>query len=85
MDKALEPQDYCATWIPKNYNVTPDQRGYKKLCIKELARLTGYEESYIRNWGKDFEKAPEIARRLCAMASILNNFSIDWSTFMDKL
>lgn len=46
-------QDFCETWIPKLYDVQPDEYGYKKACINELVRLlkgTVRFETISRNW-----------------------------------
>ncbi|MEO0376213.1 MAG: hypothetical protein AAF329_16640 [Cyanobacteria bacterium P01_A01_bin.17] len=82
MDKAMTPKGYCAEWVPKLYGVSSEERGYRLLCAKELARITGYKVGSIQNWGADFAKAPKAARRICAMASVLNQTSTDWSAFV---
>ena len=83
MDQAVTPQEYCSQWVPKFHDIQPGERGYRQLCIKELTRITGYSEGSIQNWGADFKNAPDVVHRLCAMASILNRSSTDWSDFID--
>ena len=80
----MNPADYCATWVAKMYNIQPNEYGYKGLCIKELHRITGYSEKTIKNWGANFERAPQVVRRLCTMANILNQTCLDWSHFVDN-
>ena len=82
MAQAVTLKEYCDQWVPRLYDTTAEQRGYHKLCVKELARITGYKEGSIHNWGAEFAGAPDAAIRMCAMASILNNVSTDWSDFV---
>ncbi|MFG6094257.1 hypothetical protein SPB21_03360 [Leptothoe sp. ISB3NOV94-8A] len=84
MDKPLSPAEYCAKWVPEMHNIKPNEYGYKGLCIKELHRITGYSEKTIKNWGSNFERAPQVASRLCTMANILNQTCLDWSYFADN-
>ncbi|WP_250564862.1 hypothetical protein [Adonisia turfae] len=84
MSQAVTPKEYCELWVPKFHDISPDERGYRQFCIKELARITGYSKGSIQNWGVNFEKAPDAVSRMCAMASILNRTSTDWSDFIDE-
>ena len=83
MDQAVTPKQYCDKWVPKFHDIQPGESGYRDLCVKELARITGYKKGSIQNWGSDFERAPDLVHRVCAMASILNQSSTDWSDFID--
>lgn len=84
MDQPLSPADYCAKWVTAMYNIEPSEYGYKGFCIKELHRITGYSEKTIKNWGTNFERAPQVVRRICTMANILNQTCVEWSRFSDN-
>ncbi|NEQ55309.1 MAG: hypothetical protein F6K11_35195 [Leptolyngbya sp. SIO3F4] len=84
MSQAVTPKEYCEQWVPKFHDIQPDESGYRDLCVKELARITGYSKGSIQNWGKNFNKAPNLVHRVCAMASILNRTSTDWSDLIDE-
>lgn len=71
--KPLEPLDFCNRWIPKLYNVQPDERGYKAACIRELEKITGTQYTTIeRNWGADFSNRPEWVPRILKREHLLN-------------
>ena len=84
MEQTLSPAEYCAKWVTLMHDIKPTEYGYKGLCIKELHRITGYSEKTIKNWGADFERAPQVVSRLCTMANILNQTCSDWSRFIDN-
>ncbi|WP_319422699.1 hypothetical protein [Pleurocapsa sp. FMAR1] len=50
----------------------PEQRGYRKACIEQLAKATGLSETTIANWGKDFEKRPDYIVHTLSIANKLN-------------
>ncbi|MFQ3617436.1 MAG: hypothetical protein SNJ57_10000 [Cyanobacteriota bacterium] len=63
--------------MPIFYQKTPQDRGYKAACIRELARVTDVAETTIeRNWGTNFEKTPEYVRRLLLFADIANRAAV---------
>ena len=84
MKQAVTPQEYCDKWVPKFHDVNPGEPGYRDLCVKELARITGYSKGSIQNWGKGFDRAPKLVERVCSMASVLNTASTDWSDMIDS-
>ena len=84
MSQVVTPKEYCDEWVPKFHDIQPGESGYRDLCVKELARITGYSKGSIQNWGKDFGRAPNLVQRVCAMASILNRTSADWSDLIDS-
>lgn len=81
MGKPFTVKDYCDKWVSKFSGVPQDETGYKKACITEIQRITGYAPNTIKNWGTNFENAPEIVNRFCKMADILNSTSAVWSNF----
>ncbi len=36
---ALNIEEFCLEWIPKLYGIHPDDRLYRKACIREMVRL----------------------------------------------
>ena len=83
MSRAVTPKEYCDRWVPKFHDIEPGEPGYRDLCVKELARITGYSKGSIQNWGREYQKAPNLVHRVCAMASILNQSSSDWSDLVE--
>lgn len=71
----MNPEEYCKKWVPEFRGVTPDDWGYRKICIEELSKITGLSEGTISGWGKHFEKAPAYAHKHCAMADALNQIA----------
>jgi len=60
----MEPWDYCSHWVR---HISPDQRGYRVECIKEIERATlgQYKFDTInKKWGAKFENRPKIALKL---------------------
>jgi hypothetical protein len=70
--KPMEPREYCRRWVPKFYRISPDERGYRKACIKELAKVTTLEEGTINNWGSQFEGRPDYVLVMLRMADMIN-------------
>ncbi len=70
--KPMEPREYCCRWVPKFYGISPDERGYRKACIKELAKVTTLEEGTINNWGSQFEGRPNYVLVMLRMADMIN-------------
>jgi hypothetical protein len=64
----LTPWEYCQKWV----EISPDERGYRKACVKALAEATGLSPRTINNWGKKFEKYPAHIVRTLSMADRLN-------------
>ncbi|WP_449416068.1 hypothetical protein [Phormidium nigroviride] len=70
--KPLEPQDYCAKWIPKYYGKQPGEWGYRAACVREIQRVTELDDRTIENWGRDFAKCPKYVHVMLRMADIIN-------------
>jgi hypothetical protein len=68
----LEPSDYCAKWVPAFHGKNPGERGYRAACLRELARVSGFQESTINNWGTHFEKRPDHFLYLLRWVDIVN-------------
>jgi hypothetical protein len=68
----LKPDEYCRRWIPKIKGIEPTDWGYRKVCVKELAKLTSLSESTVNSWGPNFEKAPSYVESVCRLADVLN-------------
>ncbi|MDJ0577719.1 MAG: hypothetical protein QNJ65_21490 [Xenococcaceae cyanobacterium MO_234.B1] len=63
----LEPLEYCRKWV----DMSPEARGYRKVCINALSKATGLSERTIGNWGKDFSKRPDYVIHTLDMANKL--------------
>ncbi|NES01720.1 MAG: hypothetical protein F6K22_02110 [Okeania sp. SIO2F4] len=70
----MSPEDYCRIWVPVLYKTLPEQRGYKARCIEELAKVTGFTEQSIKNWGADFKGHPDYVKVILKQANIINEF-----------
>lgn len=55
----MSPSQFCEKWIPILYNISPDQRGYKAACIRELQAVTGLTERTVKSWGADMADYPD--------------------------
>lgn len=82
---SLEPEEYCAKWVPVYQGKKPGERGYRAACIRELAKISGVKESTIDiNWGANFEKRPQYLPRMLKLADIINQLKqilplpVDW-------
>jgi len=66
--KRLDIETFCELWIPKLYGLQPDERGYKKACISELAKIVGdISPSNIQKnwkWGKGEKEYPKWVDRM---------------------
>lgn len=70
----MSPEEYCRIWVPVLYNTLPEQRGYKARCLEELAKVTGFTEQSIKNWGANFEGHPDYVKVILKQANIINEF-----------
>lgn len=61
------PKDYCEKWIPLLYDLNPGDYGYKRACIDELSKLTGFATKTVKNWDSEFGKAPVQAKIICGL------------------
>ncbi|RUT05505.1 hypothetical protein DSM106972_035120 [Dulcicalothrix desertica PCC 7102] len=61
MFEPLQPQEFCAKWVPRKSNKKVGRYGYRKECCKLLAELTGYNESSCSNWLTDPSDIPKLA------------------------
>lgn len=52
----LEPKDFCIKWVKTH---KPQDWGYYKACVRELASVTGLSPRTIESWGPDFGKRPD--------------------------
>ncbi len=52
--------------------MSPNERGYRKACVKALTEATGLSPRTIGNWGKQFEKHPPHVLRTLSLADRLN-------------
>lgn len=59
----LEPEEFCATWVPILGDKKPNEYGYRKECCRFLAQLTGYEEGFISKWLSQPQTVPRLVRR----------------------
>jgi hypothetical protein len=58
--------------VPKLYGVKSDERGYRKVCINEIHRVTGIPKNTINTWGAMFENCPEHVHSTLKWVDILN-------------
>lgn len=71
--KSLNIEEFCQNWIPKLYGFQPDEYGYRKACIAELARLMdgaitakGIDKNWKWNDGK--EEYPSYVKPILSFA-----------------
>ncbi len=50
MYEPLEPEEFCAYWIPRLKNLEPDERNYRKICASLLSELTENTIKTCNNW-----------------------------------
>jgi hypothetical protein len=56
----LTIEEFCEYWIPKLYNIYPDDRLYRRACTQELVRISDDKikrKSIVKNWILFGEKA----------------------------
>jgi len=68
----LSPEDYLNHWVPKIYGIQPDERGYRKICIYEINRVTGISKNTVNTWGAKFENCPDHVRYTLKWVALLN-------------
>lgn len=71
-DIPLEPSDYCSKWVPKLWHIEQGERGYRKACMAEIARVTSISKNTINTWGSDFSDCPSHVKQSLRMADIIN-------------
>lgn len=59
----LDPQEFCATWVPVLRDKKPYEQGYRKECYQLLSQLTGYQEGFISRWWSQPQAVPRLVRR----------------------
>ena len=74
----MDPWEYACKWVPLIYGINPDERGFKDAAAREISRITGRHTGSIRNWGSQFENAPQDVRLILKMADLLNAVAKDW-------
>lgn len=68
----MNPDKYLSRWVPVFYGINPEERGYRKVCIHEIHRLTGISKNTINTWGSMFENCPEHVRYTLKWVNDLN-------------
>lgn len=54
LPQQMKPRQFCRLW----FNATEEDeraRGYRKQCVKLLARVIGLEEDTVERWGSGIE------------------------------
>lgn len=41
LTNSVNIEQFCEKWIPKLYDIHPDERGFKKVCVVELVKIMG--------------------------------------------
>ncbi|MCC5619430.1 hypothetical protein LC605_31095 [Nostoc sp. CHAB 5836] len=74
--EVLQPREFCRIFFGISHLSTEDiveyesESGYRKKCVKLLAKVTGRGERTVRSWGAGikFEKMPECYKLTLAYA-----------------
>jgi len=75
----LTPKQYCEKWLPLIHGINLSEHGARKLAIEELHKATGIAKATIKNWGPDFERAPQTVHRTLTYADQIQSSSELWS------
>lgn len=59
----MNPKEFCDRWLPSLRAINPGDWGYYKAACELIAAITGYSIETVKNWGPDFVKSPEPAKR----------------------
>ena len=73
---ALEPTEYCEKWIPKLYQIQPDERGYHTACVRELSKVLYLNEGSVRNWGLSFKKCPDYVKHFLRLVDVVRQVQV---------
>lgn len=76
--KTLTPKEYCEKWLPLLHGIALAEHGARKIAIDELHKATGIARSTIKNWGSDFERAPQSVHRTLTYADQIQSSSELW-------
>ncbi len=76
LPSSMAPRDFCRICFgidrlpPEEIAEFETESGYRKRCVKLLARVIGVTERAVRTWGKglNFEKMPECHKKTLAYA-----------------
>jgi len=62
-DGRLSLGQFCTLWVPKLYDIDPENKRYTTACVDLLGKITRRNDRTIYNWLSGRRKVPEDLER----------------------